>query len=114
MITSDYFASPFLLVLLFFLSACGPTIYYLGDSYPAKERLEVFYDDYDVKRQYEVIGRMTHDQWINYDPQIIKEEMLKEAKKRGADAIVFSDFGSSATDDNSTILIKSKLIRYKD
>lgn len=102
------------LILLF--ASCGPTIHYLGESYTYKGDVEVFYDINDVQNNFVVIGQMTHDKFINYDLEDIKEEMVKKAELKGADAIVFQDFSVDRENeiDGDRFSVVAKAIRYKD
>lgn len=103
------------LILIFFLIvSCTPTIYYLGDSYPETDEIDVFYDEKDIKREYSTIGQMTHDKIINYSPDEIKKEMILSAKKKGADGIIFSDMVTERENEieGDRISIKAKLIKY--
>lgn len=104
---------PYFLFLL--LMSCGPSIYYLGDTYPTTEQVDVFYDEKDIPRAYTTIGQMTHDKIVNYAPELIREEMIQDAKKRGADGIIFTDVVMERENemDGDRLSVKAKLIRYK-
>jgi hypothetical protein len=102
------------LLLSFFLSGCMVPVNYLGDSYPPKPNIDVFYDEADVTREYEVIGRMANsaDSFIEVD--LLKNGMVEEARKRGADAIIFLDMEMVGnTEDDDVVGIKSIAVRYK-
>ncbi|MDF9796821.1 hypothetical protein OKW21_002084 [Catalinimonas alkaloidigena] len=94
--TSSHISHITAILIFMFMTACAPSIYYLGDTYPPTTDLEIFYDEKDVGRAYVTIGKMTHDKFLDYSVEVIKQEMIKAAKMRGADAIVFSDFGDHA------------------
>ncbi|WPP51386.1 hypothetical protein [Catalinimonas niigatensis] len=104
---------PVLLIFLF-MFACAPSIYYLGDTYPPTTDLEIFYDEKDIGRAYVTIGKLTHDKILDYSAEEIKQEMIITAKKRGADAIVFSDFVTTRENDQDgdRLTVTAKLIRY--
>lgn len=101
-------------LMLLLMTACAPSIYYLGDTYPPTTELEIFYDEKDVGRTYVTIGKMTHDKMLDYSVEVIKQEMIKTAKMRGADAIVFSDFVTTRENeqDGDRLTVTAKLIRY--
>jgi len=107
-------------LLLLLNTACGPTVYYLGDSYSPTAEVAIFYDEKDVERAYTTMGRMTHDQFINYSPEIIREEMVKEARLRGADAIIFTalnmnrEYDLADREREDRVQVEAKLIRYKE
>ncbi len=56
---------------------------------------------------------MTNDKFIEYDPEIIKKEMITKAKSVGADAVIFYDL---TTEDikgaGDGITVKAQLIKY--
>lgn len=93
---------------------CGPTIYYLGDSYSPTTTVDLYYDAYEVKKEYKVIGRMTNDQFINYNVESVKKEMIKKAKRVGADGIIFSDLSiDNSHSDGDKLAVKAELIKYQ-
>ena len=80
-----------LIALVVLTSSCTPTIYFLGDTHQRTARIDLFYDEKDVKEEYQTIGMMTHDKFINYDVEIIKKSMIEKAKEKGGDGIIFTD-----------------------
>lgn len=102
------------LLVLLLMTACAPSIYYLGDTYPPTTIVEVFYDEKDIGRAYVTIGKLTHDKILDYSAEEIKQEMIITAKQRGADAIVFSDFVTTRENDQDgdRLTVTAKLIRY--
>ena len=105
---------PRILLLLFTLSGCGPTIYYLGDTYESSNSLQVFYDEEEVEGAYTVMGKMTTDKSRKYKQEQVKEKMIRKAQQFGADAIIFSDFYVMRleSEKEDRLVIKAKLIRY--
>jgi uncharacterized protein YbjQ (UPF0145 family) len=100
-------------ICLLLVSCSGPAIHYLGDSYQPTASVEIYYDAKEVQKEYKVIGRMTNDKFMEYDPEIIKEEMLKKAKSVGADAIIFYDLSAAETEKVGDIVtVKAQLIKY--
>ncbi|MEM6800029.1 MAG: hypothetical protein AAF696_01430 [Bacteroidota bacterium] len=114
--------SSLLLILTFCLSlsSCvglrlgAPDISYLGNSYPEVTDLEVFYDEADVKYEFETMGQLVHDKILGYTAEQIKTEMISTGKKNGADAIVFYDMWMDRTPDDGwdRLMIRAKLIKY--
>jgi len=104
-------------LMLFMLAACSPRIKYLGDDYPYKAQLDVFYDEQDVERPYAVMGHMTAEMnEFLHQLDEVREAMIQQAKERGADGIIFLGFYEAPQfegDDNRDI-VEAKLIRYKD
>jgi len=98
-----------LLSIILLLSACSPTLNYLGDNYPPTNKVDVYYDEGDIKREFKVIGQLTGDN-VNttVDLNDVKDGMIEEAKMRGANGIWFL-YSDSFDNDH---IIKSKLILY--
>ncbi len=96
------------------LPGCGPVIHYLGDTHPPTTQVDLYYDAYEVKKEYKVIGRMTNDQFTAYNVQMIKKQMIKKAKKVGADGIIFSDLRLENNDlQGNALAVRAELIKYQ-
>ena len=103
-----------LLALMILLASCTPTVHYFGDAYNPTANLDVFFDEKDVSKPYKVMGHMTHDTFINYDPDILRTEMEREARTRGADAIIYTGLGNDLdTESSDKFRVSAKLIRYE-
>jgi len=104
----------FTLAAALLLTSCGPTIYYLGEEYGRTRVVQVFYDEHRIVEPYTVIGRMTHDQKKRYEPEQIKKQMIRKAKKMGADALVFSDLAVDRMqhEREDRVVVKAKLIKF--
>jgi len=104
----------FALIAAFLLSSCGPTIYYLGEEYGRTRVVQVFYDEQRIDVPYRVIGRLTNDQKKQYEPDQIKKQMIRKAKKVGADALVFSDLTVDRLqhEREDRVIVKAKLIKF--
>ena len=101
------FTTLFSLLLL----SCSPVIYYLGDSYSSTSSVQVYYDAKEVKKQYKVMGRMTKEVTLNTERD--KKYMIEEAKKRGADGIIFSDLSiSPERKQGEQVSVKAELIKF--
>ena len=97
------------LLLIFTLVSCAPLIHYVGDSYPPTSKVDVYYSVKDIQRDYTIMGRMTRE-LIMGDHE--KKEMIEEAKRKGAEGIIFYDLEMDAG-KSSIVSIKAELIRYK-
>ena len=110
---SLFITSIYILFCLAFLSCSGPTIHYLGDTYPASTSIELFYDVKEVKKEYKVMGRMTNDKFMEYDIELIKNKMIEKAKLVGADAVIFYDLSAEDIEQvGDGITVKAQLIKY--
>lgn len=77
------------LLAIVFLTGCGPSVQYLGKSYSPTGNVEVFYDTRDVKKDYEVMGKIDGMAGILENSyQEIQDKIVKEAQSRGADAVL--------------------------
>ena len=97
--------------LFFVLVSCGPRVYYLGDSYAPSSSVEIYYNAAQVKRDYITIGHMTKEL---YKAERDKTLMVEEAKKRGADAIIFSDLSLDRDKkEHDLVTVKAELIKFR-
>jgi hypothetical protein len=101
--------SPLSLLLILSLVSCSPLIHYVGDKYPPTSTVDVYYSVKDISRDYTIMGRMTRE-LIRGDQE--KKEMIEEAKRKGAEGIIFYDLAMDAG-KSSLVSIKAELIRYK-
>jgi len=100
-------------MILFF--SCSPTIHYLGESYPETIQLDVYYDEADVEQEYTTIGKMTHDNYLDFEVNNIKNSMIRKAKEKGGDGIIFLELTKTGEEDifDDRILMTAKIIKYK-
>lgn len=104
----------FFVILFFVFTACSPRLSYLGDTYDRHSReVDVYYDDLDIRRTYHVIGLLSANSTLSLDKSLdnIRDTMVKEASKRGADGILFVDFYTISANEDSEV--KAKLIRFE-
>lgn len=89
----------FVLVLL--LSSCTTQLKYLGDTHePNPNPVDVYYDVGDIKSDYKVIGKLSGQSQGLRSLDDVKNDMIKDAQKRGADGILFSHFDSFEENHN--------------
>lgn len=98
-------------ILSFVLLSCSPLIYYFGDDYPTSSSVEVYYKAEEVKKPYTTIGHMTKEVY-RPDSKSDKKDMIELAKKKGADAIIFSDLNLDTDKKSTLVSVKAELIRY--
>lgn len=94
-----------IIVLAFFFTSCATTSY-LGDNYPATEKIDVFYDAKDVKKDYKVIGHLITD--YTSDSAEAKEALSGKAKKVGADGIIILQVAGNG----EHVSIRADAIKY--
>ena len=77
--------------LLASLAAGCATIDYVGESYEPTTRVDVFFSEKDVPREYKVIGQVlaSGDQFVS--ASALNTKMLANAREKGADAVIIVD-----------------------
>ncbi len=71
------------------LLSCSPTVQYIGKQYSPTQNVDVFLDTEDIKKSYEVIGKIDGISAIlgsSYDE--IQAKIIQSAKEKGADAVL--------------------------
>jgi hypothetical protein len=89
----------------FFLVSCA-SVNYLGDTYPATAKADVYYDAKDVKQDYKVIGHLSMAYSSNSDE--IKSSLSAKAQSLGADGIIILQ--TIGHEDKETV--KADAIKY--
>lgn len=79
-----------LLLLIFVISSCSPSIQYMGRSYPPTSNVDIYFNAADVKKSYEVMGKVDGKAWPLSDYSKIQESIVAEAKKKGADGVIIT------------------------
>ncbi len=105
----------YVFMLVFLTTSCGPSIYYLGENFDRTRVIQVFYDEQEIQQPYTVIGRMAHDKEKEHDVERIKKKMIREAKKVGADALVFTDFSVKRLEheEEDRVIIKAQAVKFE-
>lgn len=104
---------PFTILASLLLLSCE-SVRYIGTSYPQTDHVDIYYSAHDVKKPYEVIGKASN---AGNNLQKNQDKIINEAKKRGANGVIYSDMqkttsvagGSSSTSD----VLTADFIRYK-
>jgi hypothetical protein len=116
MITSKCSRLAFSVLVLAFLSSCGSgsIIHYLGNSYPPTTEVKEYFDEKEITSPHRVIGTMTNDQFLDYDIDFIRQEMVKKALEVGADAILYDpvEVERHRKDEDRTA-VKAKLLKFE-
>ena len=81
---------------LLLLSSCAPArVAYIGRNYTPTTQVDLFFNTKDVKKPFEVMGKVNSEDYAFRDPQKIQEKIMTEARKRGADAVIISNFNEA-------------------
>ena len=84
--------------------SCTPQINYLGSNYAPTQDVDIFFDERDIDKDYDVMGIMKNegaDLELD-DAESVKNAMIKKAKSVGADAILFIGSYSEKVKSEST------------
>jgi len=69
--------------------SCSPTVNYMGKNYNPTQNVDVFLDTNDIKKTYEVIGKVDGISGIlGSSYQEIQDKIVQTAKEKGADAVI--------------------------
>lgn len=124
-IVQRLFIGVFMLIGAGSFTGCATTEYY-GESYPATQHIDMYWDLSNVTKAYTVIGRAVTTEGFGDSDEMVTS-IREEAMKRGAhgvivtklDSIVTGETESGKSDDNwrQTNIkreerIESKFIRY--
>ena len=82
-------------------SACVNTDY-VGKTYAPTTSVDVYYSMSDVKRSYEVMGKIKAEAMEGWDSNAMIAELQKQAQAKGADAIVVEDVHTQVTGSTTT------------
>ena len=87
---------PFL-ILVVTLSSCGNQIIYYGRSYAPTQNVDIYFRESDVTEPNEIMGKVTLEMSARKSSDKIQQKLMKRAKEKGADAIIFDDISLTTT-----------------
>jgi hypothetical protein len=109
-------------LLLFLAAGCGTMrVEYVGETFPATETMDIFFDQKDISRPYknvgEVVGTMPENS--RHKTKQLQDKMVAEAKLNGADAILFGSVRAVTTawsggSNYYELVLKGTLLKYTD
>jgi hypothetical protein len=79
-------------MMLVLLSSCSSPFSYFGKTYPATENPEMFFREADVKKEFEVMGKLQAEMPADNNSDKMQRKVMREAAKRGADAVLIDNF----------------------
>lgn len=83
--------------------SCSPTVNYIGKNYSPTQNIDVFLDTNDVKKNYEVIGKVDGISGIlGSSYQEIQDKVVQTAKAKGADAVILYNMEQRVIGSTST------------
>ena len=82
--------SPFLFILLY---SCSGKISYVGQAAAPTTRVDVYINEASIRRNYEFVGQGYLNIWAAHlKPDKIQKLVEQTAKKKGANAVIISDY----------------------
>ena len=81
-----------LLVLVLFVGACAERVDYVGTSYEPTAYVDRYFSEADVEEDYVVMGRAIAHAGTRISTEELQEELLEEAREKGADGIIIHGF----------------------
>ena len=75
---------------------------YTGRTYAPTTSVDVYYNTGDVKRSYEVMGKIKAEAMEGWDSNAMIAELQNQAMAKGADAILIEDVRTEVTGSTST------------
>lgn len=82
-------------------TACVNTDY-AGKTYAPTTSVDVYYSTSDIKKPYEVMGKIRAEALEGWDSNAMIAELQTQAKAKGADAIVIENVHTEVTGSTST------------
>ncbi len=86
-----------LISLVFLAAACGNKIVYYGRTYPATEKVDIYFRESDITEPNEIMGKATYEVSAKKNSDKIQNKIIERVKKKGADAILFDDISLTTT-----------------
>jgi hypothetical protein len=81
---------PVISILLF---SCAPKIHYVGQVSPSTKKVDVYISESSIKKNYELIGQGYLNVWAAHSkPDKIQRLAEETAMKKGADAVIITDY----------------------
>lgn len=91
-LTGSILTSGYILTFLFF-SGCA-SVNYVGDAFTPTETVDIYYSEAAIDQEYDLIGHgLGSGFWVRN--RKIQSKLIKEAKEKGADAILITGLGKS-------------------
>jgi hypothetical protein len=109
----------------FFLFSCASTdVLYYGNTYATTKTIDIFTQENEIKEPFEIMGKAVYEDAISSNSELIQEKIVRVAKSKGADGVIFEDISVAYASESSAVsvtnidvikrqVVKIKLIKYK-
>ena len=89
------------LILVLFVGACAERVDYVGTSYPPTAYVDLYFSEADVEEDYVVMGHAIAQAGTHVSTRELQEELLEEARERGADGVIIRGFDRVAVGETT-------------
>ena len=93
------------LVFVTVSTSCATSINYVGTSYKATEKIDVFVDESAIEKNYVIVGKGYVRSTMYTKPETVQNKAIIKAKEKGADAILIKDYYIPASAPGMNIAI---------
>jgi len=106
----------FTMALISFMLSCAH-VNYIGKTYDKTDQVEILFSESETDKDYEIMGHAISAGQLFVSMDDLQEELIQEAKQKGADAIIItgvdrdSEFDGRGYDAEKQI--KATFIKYK-
>lgn len=90
------------------ICSCTPHLDYLGDSYAPTQKVDIFFDENDIEKDFKVMGIVKNEgRPLDLDDtESMQKAMIAKAKSLGADAVLFVDLYTKEQRGEHTEIIR--------
>ena len=84
-----------ILLALVMISLGCAKVNYIGVSYPPTQQIDLYLSEYDVRTDYQVIGRIVATARVTselFSDQEFQDKIMKKAREKGADGVIILGF----------------------
>lgn len=78
-------------IILLLISSCSSGVKYLGNTYPETENVKIYFSKTDIKKPFEVIGKVYLNVEESTKDEKIQKLILDKAKAHGGEAVIMGD-----------------------
>jgi len=96
--------------LVFALSACAH-VDYVGRTYPPTSKVDLYFDERDVRPEYEVMGQVIARANDLVSAEKLQSKIMKKAGEKGADAVVINGMDRYKTGESTSYEEQTKEVK---
>jgi hypothetical protein len=89
------------------LAGCGPAVHYSGASFPRTRFVDIYSSRSGIKKSFIVMGHTDQQSYAAGKEKTIRDKIVAEAKKRGADAVLITEADLHDNDASETMPLPS-------